>query len=495
MQIKVLSGDITKIECDALIVDVYEETDGPEGAAAEADRALSGAIGDLIGAGEIKGKPGEVTVIHTMGKMLPRRIAAIGMGKKEAVTPDKVRGAIAEACRTLRSSGAKKIGTVILGSIAGLDKKNVAQALAEGAILGLYEFRRHTTKEREYPEVDELLIVGKDDADAADMQSGTDTGTIMAEAACLARDLANEPGNRMTPSDMAAAALKVGAETGIEVTVYDKDWMEQMGMGGLLGVARGSHQPPKFIVMQYKGGGDKHAGLVGKGITFDSGGISIKPSDKMEEMKGDMSGGAAIIAAMSAIARLKPKINVTGLVPATENMPGGGAQKPGDVLMAMNGKTVEVINTDAEGRLILADALSYANKLELSPVIDVATLTGACMVALGNVCSGVFTNNQDALDVLLKASEQTGEKVWQLPTYDEYKEQIKSNIADIKNVGNRYGGAITAALFLAEFIGEVPWVHMDIAGTMNSDKNKGYLVKGATGIPVRTLVAAILSLA
>jgi leucyl aminopeptidase len=247
--------------------------------------------------------------------------------------------------------------------------------------------------------------------------------------------------------------------------------------------------------MQYKGGGDKHAGLVGKGITFDSGGISIKPSDKMEEMKGDMSGGAAIIAAMSAIAKLKPKINVTGLVPATENMPGGGAQKPGDVFTAMNGKTVEVINTDAEGRLILADALSYANKLELSPVIDVATLTGACMVALGNVCSGVFTNNQEALDVVLKASEQTGEKVWQLPTYDEYKEQIKSNIADIKNVGNRYGGAITAALFLAEFIGEVPWVHMDIAGTMNSDKNKGYLVKGSTGIPVRTLVAAILSLA
>jgi len=494
LQIKVLTGDITQIECDALIVDIYEETGGPEGAAAEADKVLDGAVGDLAGAGEIKGKPGEVTVIHTLGRMLPRRIAVCGMGKKGDVTPDKVRSAIAEACRALRSSGAKKIGAVALGSIAGLDKKDVAQALAEGAILGLYEFRRHTTKEREYPEVDELLIVAKDDAEAADLQSAVDTGVIMADAACLARDMANEPGNAMTPSDMAAAALKMGAETGIEVTVYDRDWMEQMGMGGLLGVARGSHQPPKFIVMQYKGGGDKHAGLVGKGITFDSGGISIKPSDKMEEMKGDMSGGAAIIAAMSAIARLKPKINVTGLVPATENMPGGGAQKPGDVFTAMNGKTVEVVNTDAEGRLILADALSYANKLELSPVIDVATLTGACMVALGNVCSGVFTNNQDALDVLLKAAVQTGEKVWQLPTYDEYREQIKSNIADIKNVGERYGGAITAALFLAEFIGDTPWVHIDIAGTMSSDKNKGYLVKGATGIPVRTLVAAILSL-
>ena len=265
-------------------------------------------------------------------------------------------------------------------------------------------------------------------------------------------------------------------------------------MGGLLGVAKGSTQPPKFIVLTYCGGGDKNVGLVGKGLTFDSGGLSLKPSGKMEEMKGDMSGGAAVIAAMEAIAKLKPKINVTGLIPATENMPGGSAQKPGDVLKPMNGKTVEVINTDAEGRLILADALCYANELKLSPVVDIATLTGACMVAFGSVCSGVFANNQDAADTLLKASLATGEKMWQMPMFEEYKEQIKSNVADIKNVGGRWGGAITAAQFLAEFIGDTPWVHIDIAGTFYAEKDDGYLVKGATGVAVRTLISMVLSL-
>jgi leucyl aminopeptidase len=268
-------------------------------------------------------------------------------------------------------------------------------------------------------------------------------------------------------------------------------------MGGLLGVSQGSQQPPKFIILGYKGKPTTDIDLVlaGKGITFDSGGISIKPSEGMADMKGDMAGGASVMATLMAVARLKPKINVTVLVPATENLPSGTAMKPGDIIKAMNGETIEVLNTDAEGRLILADALSYAVKLKAKAIIDAATLTGACMVALGKICTGVFSNNQELADKVLAAGKEAGELSWQLPMFEEYREQLKSDIADIKNIGNRYGGAITAAKFLADFVGDIPWVHLDIAGPADSDKEKSYLVKGATGIPVRTLVNLVLNLA
>jgi leucyl aminopeptidase len=266
--------------------------------------------------------------------------------------------------------------------------------------------------------------------------------------------------------------------------------MEKEGMGSLLGVAQGSRQPPKLIVLSYKG--DKKStgtlGFIGKGITFDSGGISIKPSEDMWEMKGDMAGAAAAMAALSAIAQLKPKVNVTAVIPATENLPGGKALKPGDVLKAINGKTIEVVNTDAEGRLILADALGYAVKQGLSPLVDLATLTGACHIALGDICSGILGNSQELIDKVIKAGTEAGERLWQMPMYEEYKEQNKSDVADIKNSGGRYGGAITGAQFLAEFAGDMPWVHIDIAGTARTDKERGYLVKGATGIGVRTLI-------
>jgi leucyl aminopeptidase len=274
--------------------------------------------------------------------------------------------------------------------------------------------------------------------------------------------------------------------------------MENLGMGALLGVARGSQEPPKFIVLKYQGAGgsSKNAlGLVGKGITFDSGGISIKPSEGMGEMKGDMAGGAAVIATMRAIGEPKPKVEVVGLVPATENLPSGSALKPADVLKAMNGKTIEVLNTDAEGRLILADALCYAKKLGLSPIVDVATLTGACYVALGDFYSGAFSNNQELVSKVMQSGEESGEKFWQLPMGEEYKKQIKSDVADIKNIGERYGGAITAAQFLAEFVEDTPWVHLDIAGTSFGKKERGYLPKGATGVGVRTLVNLALTLA
>lgn len=319
----------------------------------------------------------------------------------------------------------------------------------------------------------------------------------MAEATNLARDMANEPANYMTPTDMAEVAKKVAQDYELEFKVLEKKDIEKLGMGALLGVSQGSRQPLKFIILTYKGSRPSKTplGLIGKGITFDSGGISIKPSEGMGDMKGDMSGGAAVIAAMRAIGELKPKINVTALIPATENLPDGAAVKPGDILKAMNGKTIEIVNTDAEGRLILADALSYAGKLKLSPLVDVATLTGACHVALGDVCSGAFSNNNELVEKVIKAGEDSGERIWHMPMDEDYKEQNKSDVADIKNTGGRWGGAITAAQFLAEFVGETPWVHLDIAGTARTDKEKRFLVKGATGVTVRTLVNLTLSLA
>jgi leucyl aminopeptidase len=295
---------------------------------------------------------------------------------------------------------------------------------------------------------------------------------------------------------MAEAARELAAKYGLKIEVFEKEKMQELGMGGLLGVSQGSQQPPRFIVLSYKGNttADPDLALVGKGITFDSGGISIKPSENMDEMKDDMAGGASVLATLMALAQLKPRINVTALVPATENMPSGTAMKPGDIITAMNGKTIEVLNTDAEGRLILADALSYANKLGARAIIDVATLTGACQIALGKITTGAFTNNQPLLDKVIAAGKETGEPVWPMPMYEEYREFIKSDFADIKNIGNRYGGAITAAKFLEEFVDKTPWVHLDLTGPI-SDKDKGYLVKGATGVPVRTLVNVVLGMA
>jgi len=390
------------------------------------------------------------------------------------------------------------VGTIAHGAGTGaIDSEKAVQAVAEGAILGLYTFRKHQTKEPEQGEIKEMLIVEQDESKLPEMERGCAKGIILAEATNLARDMANEPANYMTPTDMAEMARKVAQDYGLECQVMERDEMEQMGMGALLGVAQGSSQPPKLIILSYKGGERSKSalGFIGKGITFDSGGISIKPSEGMGEMKGDMAGGATVIAAMRALAQLKPKINVTGVIPATENLPSGTALKPGDTLRALNGKSIEIVSTDAEGRLILADALSYARKSGLSPVIDIATLTGACRIALGDFCSGAFGNNEELIAKVIKAGEEAGECMWQMPMYEEYKELNKSDVADIKNTGGRWAGAITAAQFLAEFAEDTPWVHLDIAGTSQSEKDKAFLVKGATGVGVRTLVNLALALA
>ena len=498
MELKVVIADITKLEVNALIVNLFEGVGQPSGATAAVDKALDGAITQLIASGEIKGKLGEFTLLHTLGKIPARRVLVAGLGKQPQLTLDRIRSIMAEACRFLRGKGIKRVATITHGvGVGGLEPEKAAQAIAEGSILGLYTFRRHITKEPEAGEIEELLIVERDKSKLPQLEKGCATGRMMAEATNFARDMINEPANFMTPSHMAEIAKRVAAEYNLECQVLEREQMQELGMGALLGVSQGSRQEPKFILLQYKGdtSSQKTLGLIGKGITFDSGGISIKPSEDMADMKGDMAGGATVMAALRVIAELKPKINVTALIPATENLPSGAALKPGDVLQAMNGKTIEIISTDAEGRLTLADALSYARKLGLSPLVDVATLTGACRVALGDVTTGAFTNNKEWLDKVIKAGEEAGEKLWQMPMYEEYKEQNKSEVADIKNTGGRYGGAITAAQFLSEFAEETPWVHLDIAGTSLSNKEKGYLVKGATGVGVRTLVNLAMALA
>jgi len=490
LEIKVIVGDIVAVEADAIVVNLFEEVERPGGATGAVDKALGGAITKLIEHGELKGKLNEVHIIHSLGKVPARIVAVAGLGKHSGFTLDRVRDITAEVCRALRKLNCRRIATIVHGGVGGIEPGAACQAMVEGGLLGLYSFRKHITKEPDYGDVEELLIVERDAAKLQALQEGCETGRVTAEATSLARDLVNEPSNHMTPSDMAKVAEKLAKAHGLGLTVLDREQMEKEGMGAILGVARGSRQPPKLIVLSYKG--DKTAsetlGFVGKGITFDSGGISIKPSDGMAEMKGDMAGAAAVLSALSAIAQLKLKVNVTAVAPATENLPGGNATKPGDILKAVNGKTIEVVNTDAEGRLVLADALGYAVKQGLSPLVDVATLTGACHVALGRLCSGVFSNDQELVDRLTKAGAEAGERLWQMPMYEEYKEQNKSEVADIKNTGGRWGGAITAAQFLAEFVGDTPWAHIDIAGTSDNDKERGYLVKGATGVGVRILI-------
>ena len=494
MEIKVIVGDIAQIEADAIVVNIFEGVEQPGGATAAVDKALGGAISSLISRGEIKGKFGEITIVHTFGKVPAERVAIAGLGKRQDFGVDKVRGVTGEFCRALRKLNCHKIATILHGAgIGNIEPEASAEAIAEGALLGLYSFTRY--KKPEYEDIAEMLIVVREKDKVPILEQAVHKGEVMAEATNLARDMVNEPANYMTPSQMAETAKEIARRYNLECQVFGREDMEAMGMGALLGVARGSNQAPKLIILSYKG--DKHSekalGFLGKGITFDSGGISIKASEGMDEMKGDMAGAAAVMMALAAIAQLKPKINVTAIIPATENLPSGSALKPGDVLKAMNGKTIEVISTDAEGRLILADALSYAAKQGLSPLVDLATLTGACRVALGTLYSGLFGNDQDLVNKVLKAAKRTGEKMWQMPLPEEYKEQNKSEIANVKNAGNRYGGAITAALFLAEFIDNTPWVHLDIAGTALSTKDSGYIVKGATGVGVRTLVELALS--
>lgn len=499
MEIKVESNSIAEVEAGAIIVNLFEGVAQPGGATGAVDKALDGAITALIADGEIKGKLAETTVIHTLGRMPAARVVVVGLGKSKDLDLDRVRRVSGTVCTRLRRIGVKDAATIVHGAgIGGLDPSSAAQALAEGALLGLYRFDKYKSGGDDKSDLDTLRVVEFDAAKVPDIEAGVETGAMLAGAVNRCRDMVNEPANAMTPSQMAEGALEVALASGLEMEVLDRSDMEELGMGALLGVAQGSDVPPKLIVMRYKGDpGDESnvLGLLGKGITFDSGGLDLKPSAGMRQMKRDMSGGAAVISAMGAIAKLGPKINVTGIVAATENMPGANAQKPGDVVSTMNGKTIEIDNTDAEGRLVLADAMAYARSLGIDRIVDTATLTGAILTALGKVRMGVFGNDQGLVDHVLASAEQAGERAWQFPMDDEYKQQYKSDVADIKNTGGRDAGSITGAQIIGEFADGAAWVHLDIAGVAYGESSTGYKPKGATGVPVRTLVNLALRLA
>ena len=498
MDVNVIQGNIAEREDDAIVVNLFEGVSRPGGATGAVDSALGGAIADLIGEGDITGKRGESTLIYSLGRLASKRVVVAGLGKSSDFTVDIAREVHAETARLLASRGVESYSTILHGAgMGGLGAGECAQAAAEGLALGLYSFEKYKSNSKD-SSVSAVNIVEYDQAKLDEISHGMDRGTAIGGAVNLAREMGNEPANYMTPTRMAEIALDVSSEAGMDLTVLERADIERLGMGSFAGVAQGTEEPPKFIVLKYEGdpgNPDNNLGLLGKGITFDSGGLDLKSAEGMLTMKSDMSGGACVIGAMKAIGALKPRINVWGIVPATENMPGRRAQRPGDVVRAMNGKTIEIGNTDAEGRLVLADALCYAVENGLTRIVDVATLTGAIGVALGNGATGVFGNDQEWVDTVVGTGNSVGERMWQLPTFPSYSEEYRSDIADIRNTGGRGAGAITGALIIGEFAGDAKWVHLDIAATTRTTSPKGINPKGSTGVPVRTLVELASSLA
>ncbi len=498
MNITVQQGSIEATEADVIIVNLFEGTEVLAGATGAVDQALSGALTDVIRSGDYRGKLNELSVIYTRGAIPAKRVIIVGLGKVADFNLDRVRQAAAMSARRARDLGCQSIATVAHGAGTGqIDATSAAQAVAEGVVLGLYEWREHRNAPRDRGPVESLIFVEHDEGKLAAIAAGAHTGEGIALGVNRARDLVNEPPNYLLPENLAQAAMQMAQETGVKCVVHDIAWMRLQKMGALLGVTQGSNNPPQFIELDYQGSNDAPIIFVGKGITFDSGGISLKPAEGMEAMKNDMGGAAAVVGAVEAVARLKLPIHVMGLIPTCENLPSGTAYRPADVLTARNGKTIEIISTDAEGRLILADALCYAADFKPQAVIDLATLTGACVIALGeNVAAGFFCNDDDFARQIKLASNNTNEKLWRLPLYDEYRDKIRSDNADMKNTGGRFGGVGTSSVFLEEFT-SYPWAHWDIAGMATDTVGYSpvtprvrlpYVIRGGTGFGVRALV-------
>ena len=501
MDITARKGRIEDAPADAILLLHCEGERRLAPEAAAVDARLRGRLAGLLASGEFTGRPGQVSILHVAPgeRLRAARVVLAGVGKRKDASLDKLRQAAGSAAKAIRNLGAASLAVAVQDPAGFLPStpaagrvRDVTQTLTEGAILGLYRFTTYCTERKDETKkaIRKMTVVVGDPRALAHAQQGIRQGQVIGEAAAYVRDLCNHPANVVTPTYIANEARKIARERGVRVTVLDRPAMQRLGMGALLGVARGSHEPPKFVILEYRGGprSARPVALVGKTVTFDSGGISLKPADNMEQMKADMTGGAAVLAAVRAAARLRLPVNIVALIPATENMPGGSATKPGDVLTSLSGKTIEVINTDAEGRLILADGLTYANRYKPAVVVDIATLTSACVVALGNHAIGVLGNNDKLIGELKAAGEQCGERAWQLPLWEDYYEQIKSDVADVKNTGGRPGGTITAAAFLSKFVGDATWAHLDIASTDWSDRERAYIPKGATGVGTRLLI-------
>ena len=491
MKILVKKGNLGEFAAEAAVVTHFEGETTLGGAAAKLDKKSGGIIGEIINSGDFTGRVYGLSLVYSRGNLPVKRVIVVGLGKRSDFTLDRLRGAFAKAAQQIRSLNlAAFSASMDIGNI-DIPLEQVTEAVVEGVELGLYQFTPFKTVERQdIREISEFTILEAEEGALKIIKGAVKTAAIIAGAVIFARDIVSAPANEMTPTDLANEARDMARGKNIKVKLIEAEEMRQLGMNAMLAVAAGSDEPPLLIILEYNGGkkSSPFIALVGKGVTFDSGGISIKPSENMDKMKSDMAGGAAVIAAVRAAAELGLPVNLVGLIPATENLPSGKAYKPGDILKSFSGLTIEIVTTDAEGRLILADALTYAGRYKPAAIIDVATLTGACVVALGDHVIGMMGTDDELKSEIREAANLTGELVWELPLWEEYHEMIKGEAADYKNASGRSGGAITAAAFLNKFTGGYPWVHLDIAGPAWLAKESPYVPKGASGVGVRLLV-------
>lgn len=489
MEIRVLTASVTAVPCDVLIVNLFAGVQTPGGATGAVDEALGGAIRAAIAAGDFKGEWGESLLLYTYGRLPARKVLVQGLGPAQRFTLPRVRDAAGLAARAARKSGAGVIASIAHGAgIGGLDAAAAAQEVVDGTLQGLWAFSGYKEKKAEQAVVTEFVLVEHEAARAEAMSAGVRRGQILAESANWVRELQTQPGNRLTATDLANAASAMAREVGIECQVLNLEQIKAEGMNLLAAVNQGSHEPATCTVLRYDGGGNGPLlGLVGKGVTFDTGGISIKPWEGMWNMVHDMSGGAAVLGAMRALALLKAPVRAIAVVPATDNMPDGHAYKPGDVIQGLSGKTVEIRSTDAEGRLILADGLAYAVSAGAERLVTTSTLTGGVVAALGGVASGLLGNSEEWTDQVRSAAMEVGERAWILPTWEEYGELLKSPVADMTNGGGRIAAAVQGGVFLFKHVGNVPTAHLDIAGTAWSERVM-HMEQGATAVPMRTLV-------
>jgi len=493
MEIASSHRSYAEADVDALIIPVFDGETPREGLLCALNEASHGAVAAAFETGEVDGKAEKWAYLHTTGSLRARRLLLYGAGKAAPPPRGQMQTVASGAARLLGERGLRSAAAVVRN---GPDRRETARELVEGCIIGQMRSDLYSSKNHHRSGLDTLFLLAEPGS-GCDFEHQIRIGKIMGEATNLARLLGNEPGNVMTPTELAKRANVMAHREGLAFEALSEDEMKVLGMGALLAVSRGSQEPAQLISLAFEPpGGSTDSdliALIGKGITFDSGGLSIKPAEKMEEMKYDMAGGAAVIGAMQAIARFKPSSRVIGIVPASENLPSGRAVKPGDVVRSLSGKTIEVVNTDAEGRLVLADAISYAINRGASCIVDVATLTGACVIALGEAHAAVMGTDQQLIDDLMVAGNACGERLWPMPLDKDYGELIKSEIADVKNVGNRTAGSITAAYFLKHFVGSASWAHLDIAGTAWTEKEKPYIAKGATGFGARLLANFVMN--
>ncbi len=491
MKIIVSQGEIQAAQADTLIVNLFDDVTTPGGATGAIDKALGGAIRELIASGDLTGKAGEVGILYPRGAVPATRVLIVGLGKRDGFNLEGVRQAAANGIKQAHKLKAKNVATIVHGAgIGGLEVQAAAQATVEGSLLALYRFAASKQEPEPPHAIDSLVVVEFDTDKIGAIEAGSVAAQAIAAGVAVARDLVNMPPNVATPTKLADTAVSIATDHNLKITIGDCAWAAEHKMGAFLAVAQGAGEPPKFIILEHNGDREDldTIVLVGKGITFDTGGISIKPSASMEAMKSDMGGAAAVLGAMKAVGAMNLPLRIIAIAPCTENMPDANAYRPADVITASNGTTIEIISTDAEGRMVLADGLVYATRFNPKAVIDLATLTGACVVALGSgMAAGLFSTEDRLRDKLVAAGTAVHERVWPLPLWDDYKEAIKSDVADIKNSGGRFGGVATSAIFLKQFV-DYPWVHLDIAGMALSEKATAYTPRGGTGYGVRLLV-------